>query len=73
MPFVIRMSEVPSEYLILIEDLNIIKKTHSTAVELAVKEGRNPDICMNVKSLLQEINTLCNTIEEYIFNNSRYY
>jgi len=67
------MSELVSEYFSLIEDLNIIKKNHTEAVDVAIKEGRNPELCMNVRSLLQEINTLCNTIEEYIFNNSRSY
>lgn len=67
------MSEVPSEYFTLIEELNIIKKNHIEAVEVAIKEGRNPGLCMNVRSLLLEINTICNAIEEYIFNNSRYY
>jgi hypothetical protein len=67
------MSEYPSEYFTLIEELNLIKKNHSEAVALAIKESRKPELCMNVRSLLLEINTVCNAIEEYIFNNSRSY
>jgi hypothetical protein len=67
------MSEYPLEYFTLIEDLNIIKKSHAMAVAVALKEGRKPELCMIVRIYLLEINTICNTIEEYISNNSRNY
>jgi hypothetical protein len=67
------MSELPSEYSILIDELSIVKTIYSEAVAMAHKEHRNPEDCMNVKSLLEEIHILHTILEEYIFNNSRNY
>ena len=57
----------------LIEEISIVKKNHAEAVAMAHKEHRNPDFCMNVQTLLEEIHILCTILEEYIFNNSRNY
>jgi nitroimidazol reductase NimA-like FMN-containing flavoprotein (pyridoxamine 5'-phosphate oxidase superfamily) len=60
------MSELPSEYSILIDELSIVKTIYSEAVAMAHKEHRNPEVCI-------EIHILHTILEEYIFNNSRNY